>query len=284
MWFSSLFTRRASRRAPACQKSRLTRLGVEALEDRAVLSFLAPVVSPGGGAALAVGDFNHDGRDDIAAITGTIPSYVVVAGRASVSLSDGNGTFEAPINLSGAKGHYLVSFTAHDVNGDGNLDVVATMFSSSLDYKDDFYKSCQPHGGCGSTGEGLPPTAATAYVNVWQGHGDGTFDDVNTKSYPNTWTYWPPSFAQNTAKAFADFNRDGTYDGAFLNASSDVLGVDLYKSDGTFQSAQTYLAGPEPSVIAAGDFNGDGWIDLIVVNALSSKKPTRSVLLNDGSW
>jgi len=285
MWLSSLLTRRVPRRASVGPKPKPTRLVVEALEHRAVLSFLAPITSPGSGVALAVGDFNHDGRDDVAAMTGTISSYSVVAGRASVSLSDGNGTFEAPINLSGAKGHYLVSFTAQDVNGDSNLDVVATMLSSSPDFKE-VVKGCQsPHSGCGSTGEGLPPTAATPYVNVWQGHGDGTFDAVNTTSNPYPiWTYWPPAFAQNTAEAFADFNRDGTYDVAFLNASSDVLGVGLRNPDRTFQPLQTYPAGPEPGVIAAGDFNGDGWIDLIVVNAVSSKKPSFSVLFNNGNW
>jgi len=47
---------------------------------------------------------------------------------------------------------------------------------------------------------------------------------------------------------------------------------------------QGYAAGTAPRSIAAGDFNDDGWTDLIVVNSLSSAQPTLSVLFNDGNW
>jgi hypothetical protein len=168
------------------------RLAVEALEDRCVPSFLAPVTSPGGGIALAVGDFNHDGRDDVATLSGTIvssgslPSDVVaISGKASVSLSKGDGTFQKPSTLAGAKGYYLNSFIVQDRNGDGNLDVVARTFDRRHD----------PVGG-------IPETSitATAYDTVWFGKGDGTFARVSITSYPHTSTWpwgWPPRVVSN---------------------------------------------------------------------------------------
>src|SRR5690348_8441989 len=77
---------------------------VERLEDRSVPAFLAPVVTPGGGLALAIGDFNHDGRDDVASINGTFEGsypYAALAGnKVSVTLSNGDGTFRSAGQLS----------------------------------------------------------------------------------------------------------------------------------------------------------------------------------------
>src|SRR5262245_27490773 len=70
---------------------------VEALEDRSVPSFLAPVTSLGGGGSLAVGDFNHDGRSDIVVLSGT--------DKLTVSLSNGDGTFRQSSILGSGKGN-----------------------------------------------------------------------------------------------------------------------------------------------------------------------------------
>ena len=70
--------------------------------------------------------------------------------------------------------------------------------------------------------------------------------------------------------AVADFNRNGKPDIAFAGGGSrgrksniDVL---LGNGDGTFQPPTTYPAGQYPNSVVAGDFNGDGILDL----ALSS--------------
>jgi hypothetical protein len=46
-----------------------------------------------------------------------------------------------------------------------------------------------------------------------------------------------------------------------------VLSVVLGNGDGTFQPAWTYAAGTNPQLVAVGDFNGDGLVDLAVANA-----------------
>lgn len=63
-----------------------------------------------------------------------------------------------------------------------------------------------------------------------------------------------------------------------------MITVELNNGDGTYQAPLSYPAGRNPGSIASGDFDGDGWVDLVVVNSLSSGKPTLSVLLNDANW
>src|SRR5262245_38168566 len=109
--------------------ARRARPALEALERRETPAFLAPVTSSGSAASVAVADFNHDGRDDVAAMGGTVNSRwseyetVAINGQASVSLSNGNGSFQPPTALIGARGHSLAGFAVVDVNGDGDLDI-----------------------------------------------------------------------------------------------------------------------------------------------------------------
>jgi hypothetical protein len=257
------------------------RLGIERLEEREVPAFLAPISSSGGsGVRLAVGDFNHDGRDDVATFQGTIISslplttggtydVVTLAGKTNVkvSVSRTDGTFERPVKLQGAQGSYLEVLEVRDWNSDGNLDVVARTYSP---------RGTGPNQGGNWAGQ------YTGFNNVWLGRGDGSFASVTTTQWRFASLFGPYSF--NPLTATADFNRDGILDRATVDGTTSVVSVSFGNANGTFQPPRTFDAGASPGFIAVGDFNGDGWTDIVVVNNLSSSQPTLSVLLNDGNW
>src|ERR1035438_5079353 len=72
--------------------------------------------------SVAVGDFNGDGKLDLALADQS-------SGTVSVLLGNGDGTFQAAVSYSA--GPQLYSVTVGDFNGDGKLDLVATSYSSN---------------------------------------------------------------------------------------------------------------------------------------------------------
>jgi len=77
---------------------------------------------------------------------------------------------------------------------------------------------------------------------------------------------------QPVSIAVGDFNRDGKPDLAVVNSHDNTVSILLGNGDGTFRLLAPDLStnGSNPSSIVAGDFNGDGLLDLAVANALSS--------------
>ena len=88
--------------------------------------------------------------------------------------------------------------------------------------------------------------------------------------------------------AQGDFNGDGILDFAVPNlpfsATSEQYAVSILlgNGDGTFQPPQAYAVGENTIFVAVGDFNGDGFLDIVVSNEEQNVTGTISVLLGNG--
>src|SRR6266536_5645023 len=112
MWFQNFFkslTSTPTRRRPTRRSPPASRLCLEVLEDRCLLS-LSPAVNYAVAAApldAVVGDFNGDGKADLETINTT---------QVSVLPGNGDGTFGAAQTTTVGSG--LRSIAAGDFNGD----------------------------------------------------------------------------------------------------------------------------------------------------------------------
>jgi hypothetical protein len=205
-------------------------------------TFQAPVNYAAGSApnSVAVGDFDGDGKLDLAVAN-------ILDNNVSILLGNGNGTFQAAINY--AAGTNPNGVAVGDFNGDGKLDLaVADRGSSNF---------------------------VLGSVSILLGNGDGTFKAaVNyTAGY------------SSLSVVLGDFNGDGKLDLAVPNADvggnfvTGSVSIFLGNGDGTFQPKVDYAAGSNPLLVAVGDFNGDGRLDMAVADQENS---TASVLLQPG--
>lgn len=178
----------------------------------------------------SVGDFNGDGKLDVAAAlepAGTLGNTV------AVMLGNGDGTLQAPVNYTTGTGPGAVAVA--DLNGDGILDLAVTDLN------------------CSSY-----PCSNPGLVSVLLGNGDGTF-----KAHVDYAVGTNPSWI-----VAGDFNNDGQIDLAVTNQTDQTISVLLGNGDGTFQNQVTYPE-PNAGQLAAADFNADGNLDLAVVDQAS---------------
>ena len=234
---------------------------------------------------MVVGDFDHDGNMDVV-ITNTNSNTQFV----SYLKGNGNGTFQPARGIvTGLQTLYL---QAMDVNGDGNLDLVAGSFSDSTlrvlfgngsggfsngrDYPANGLTTStgtQPYALADVNGDGKPDIVAVnttgSFMQVLYNDGNGRFDLTHSADVGAS-----PSDVQT-----ADLNGDGHADVVEINSADGTLGVLLGNGDGTLQPMQTYQVGSHPQRLVLADVNGDGILDAVTANHGDN---TVSVLLGNG--
>jgi hypothetical protein len=235
-------------------------------------------VGPVQDASVAVGDFNGDGKLDLAVAGGVYYYYYGSQDEVNVLLGNGNGSFSGPINsVIDPFGSTHSAGVVGDFNGDGKEDLVVNGSDGALLLGD---------GQGRFVSQGLNPNlGGIAAPDV---NGDGKLDLLQADKvllgdgaggFTTLQTYDPsPTGAQTV---LGDFNRDGSLDIAKADVQSNIIRIFRGHRDGTFGEAEYLNFAHGDEGLAAADFNGDGWCDLATADFDGR---VTSVLINDRSW
>jgi FG-GAP-like repeat/IPT/TIG domain/FG-GAP repeat len=242
-----------------------------------------------GPVAIAVGDFNGDGTQDLVTANAN-------DGTVSVLLGTGSGGFAARTDF--ATGHDPRDVAVGDFNGDGAQDLATANgasntvsvllgdghggFAAKTDFATGPFPCAIAVGDFNGDGAldlatadfGGYPLAEGDTVSVLLGNGSGGFAPRN-------------DFATGPSPydvAVGDFNGDGMQDlvTVFTEDFSGEAGVLLNDGAGGFAAMRTFPTYLEPTAVAVGDMNGDGRQDLVTAQRLEGSGQV-GVLLGDGS-
>ena len=242
---------------------------------------------------VVIGDFNHDGKLDLAIAN-------AAAGTVGVLLGNGDGTFG---NLASypVTGFEPQSVTTADVNGDGYLDLLVPGFTDGpgavgvLLANNDNSGTFQAVSFVTLTGsfpqyvavgdlnkDGNPDLAITVEngtfggdIEIALGNGDGTFQA--STEYPSTALGSGSIFTDPANIQIVDLDGDGNPDLVYVNDEFGTIAVALGNGDGTINAPLEFSTDQFPWGMALADLNGDGAVDVVVAN---NESGGLSVLVN----
>jgi FG-GAP-like repeat len=255
---------------------------LEELGARLLPSFTPLGVFPVGKSpqALAVGDFNGDGKPDLATVNvgGNTLSILLNRGAAGFSVAP------EPVD-----GEQPVAAAVGDFNGDGKQDIaVANAISSKVDLRMGNGTGGFSPGRFFAVGEN--PLA----VAVGDFNGDDKQDLATANSTGNSVSILLGDGAGNFTRAqdvfvvgtspcslaVADFDGDGKQDIATANFDSRSVSLLMGLGGGVFYHGHDYDVGTHPTDVVVGNFNGDNKPDLAV--AVAGDYKVTAILLGTG--
>ncbi|MFL6276235.1 MAG: FG-GAP-like repeat-containing protein [Blastocatellia bacterium] len=240
--------------------------------------------APGGigTGSIAVGDFNGDGKQDLAVI-----NYPDVGDpRVSILLGNGSGGFGPQTNF--VVGHNPTSVTVGDFNGDGKVDLAVASYLNDV--------SIMLGNGVGGfsapmklsvtglfyslavgdfNGDGKLDLAVANYglcsgnscgaVSILLGNGSGGFSSATNFMVG----------AGPVSIAVGDFNGDGKQDLVTANAFPNSMSVLLGNGTGGFGPATNLTMNSNSNSVVVADFNNDSKLDLATANTGSNNISVR---------
>jgi FG-GAP-like repeat len=217
---------------------------------------------------MKAGDFNSDGKLDLA-----VANYN--DNTVTVLLGNGDGTFLPATGLPVSVGANPTDLVSADFDGDGKLDLAVANSTDNtltilLGNGDGTFTAAPSPAASGTpfglavgdfNGDGKLDLAVANFdvntVTILLGNGDGTFAPAPS-----------PAATAGPALVVGDFNGDGELDLAVTGRGNSTVTILLGNGDGTFTPISgccgTAVDLTHTLGMTAGDFNGDGKLDLAV--------------------
>jgi len=221
---------------------------------------------------LATGDFNGDGKLDLAVANGSTHSIQIMLGN-------GDGTFTAGTSFSvgSSPTSAPTSIVAADFNGDGKVDLAVGVSPDSIV---DIYLG-------DGTGNFTLVNTLTNVINptslaVNDLNQDGKQDLLIANGQDNTVSEYlglgnggfriqttplATALSGPVQIALSDLNNDGYADVMIVNSKNNTITILPGKGTGAFGNAATLTLTAAPAAIVTGDFNVDGKMDIAVVSS-----------------
>ena len=178
---------------------------------------------------IVAGDFNEDGKPDLALAYSTSVSVLLGNGDGTFTAAPGSPVRLAPPSYDNFGTPLAGPIVAGDFNQSGHLGIAVGLYQNES-------------------------------ADIFIGHGDGTLS-YSTASIANS--LGEPL----TGLAVADANGDGNLDLAFSNEFLGQNPLNLGYGDGAFTPAgDLFFYSGQPTAVAFGDFNGDGKLDVVTSN------------------
>lgn len=203
------------------------------------------------GKTLAAGDFDGDGREDLAVGSTSSTVYVFKDGISKSGTAGGRYTVKTPIVSGTGAGPFVL--TAGDVNGDKRTDLVVNGFETDSEYgwNANYYVPGTASGLSAASARKLKPGVITGIADI---NGDGYGDIVTGEQWDPSNDPEVPSVPESATGGKVHIIH-GSADGP---AGTTSVTQNTGNVPGTSERGDYF-----GSELSLGDINGDGFQDLV---------------------